>query len=45
MGLDVYHRKRDFKKTPEPKGTVHQDDSHRFVIQNMRPAAYIMISV
>ncbi|CEK10056.1 DNA ligase D [Legionella hackeliae] len=35
MGLDIYHRKRDFKKTPEPKGRIRQDKNknYRFVIQ------------
>ncbi len=34
MGLTTYHRKRNFRKTAEPKGTVHRTRSGRsFVIQ------------
>lgn len=33
MKLDRYHQKRDFNKTPEPKGHVHKGESHRFSIQ------------
>ncbi len=37
MGLTEYHRKRDFKKTKEPRGKVHKDKSgpqpRRFIIQ------------
>ncbi len=33
MKLDRYHQKRDFKKTPEPKGHVKPGNSHRFSIQ------------
>jgi bifunctional non-homologous end joining protein LigD len=33
MGLQRYHQKRDFKKTPEPRGTVRHDHNHLFVIQ------------
>lgn len=33
MGLSEYHKKRDFNKTPEPKGRVVQDTSHLFIIQ------------
>nr|HAT8715015.1 DNA ligase D [Legionella jordanis] len=33
MGLHEYHQKRDFKKTPEPKGEVHAQDHHLFIIQ------------
>lgn len=33
MSLETYHRKRNFKKTPEPKGRVASRTQHRFVIQ------------
>jgi bifunctional non-homologous end joining protein LigD len=33
MGLEEYWRKRDFSKTPEPRGTVAKRDLHRFVCQ------------
>jgi bifunctional non-homologous end joining protein LigD len=33
MGLDLYHQKRDFKRTPEPKGKVSKRNQHRFVVQ------------
>lgn len=33
MSLDSYHKKRDFKKTPEPKGRVHHRPNHLYVIQ------------
>ncbi|QMT59805.1 DNA ligase D [Legionella sp. PC997] len=33
MGLGQYHKKRDFSKTPEPKGIVNPKDSHLFIIQ------------
>src|SRR5690349_8442826 len=33
MGLQEYHRKRDFKKTPEPKGQVGSAAGRSFVIQ------------
>ncbi|MCE0723198.1 MULTISPECIES: DNA ligase D [Legionella] len=33
MGLNQYHKKRDFTKTPEPKGKVTKDHSRLFVIQ------------
>jgi bifunctional non-homologous end joining protein LigD len=34
MSLREYHRKRDFRKTPEPKGRTHRDHERRtFVIQ------------
>lgn len=31
--LDTYNRKRDFRKTAEPRGRQHKRDQHRFVIQ------------
>jgi bifunctional non-homologous end joining protein LigD len=31
--LSTYHKKRDFKLTREPRGTVGKGDRHRFVIQ------------
>src|SRR5581483_6170572 len=33
MGLETYHRKRDFKRTPEPAGRVARRARHRFVVQ------------
>lgn len=32
MALDDYQKKRDFDKTPEPKGESAQDEGHRFVV-------------
>ena len=32
MPLNDYQNKRDFKKTPEPKGTVAEDEGNRFVV-------------
>lgn len=33
MSLDNYRKKRNFNKTPEPKGLAKQPDTHTFVIQ------------
>ena len=33
MGLETYHRKRDFRRTPEPKGKISRANQHRFVVQ------------
>lgn len=33
MSLQVYHRKRDFKKTAEPKGKAGKASSHLYLIQ------------
>jgi bifunctional non-homologous end joining protein LigD len=33
MGLNQYQKKRDFAKTPEPKGTVKADTHRLFIIQ------------
>src|SRR5256714_12650763 len=33
MGLETYHRKRDFKYTTEPEGRVARRARHRFVVQ------------
>jgi bifunctional non-homologous end joining protein LigD len=33
MGLETYHRKRDFRRTPEPKGKLSKANRHRFVVQ------------
>lgn len=33
MSLDPYYKKRDFRKTPEPKGTVDQQHPSLFIIQ------------
>jgi bifunctional non-homologous end joining protein LigD len=33
MGLETYHKKRDFRHTPEPRGKVSKINRHRFVVQ------------
>lgn len=33
MGLETYHKKRDFRRTPEPRGKVSKANRHRFVVQ------------
>src|ERR1044071_4065548 len=33
MGLEIYHQKRDFRQTPEPRGKVSKMSRHRFVVQ------------
>ncbi|HEX8708274.1 MAG TPA: non-homologous end-joining DNA ligase [Pyrinomonadaceae bacterium] len=33
MGLETYHQKRDFRKTPEPRGKLSKSDGRRFVVQ------------
>ena len=33
MGLETYHAKRDFSRTPEPKGKIAKRNLHRFVVQ------------
>lgn len=33
MGLETYHKKRDFSRTPEPKGKISKANRHRFVVQ------------
>lgn len=33
MKLDLYNKKRDFKKTPEPKGKISKKSKNLFVIQ------------
>jgi DNA ligase D-like protein (predicted polymerase)/DNA ligase D-like protein (predicted 3'-phosphoesterase) len=33
MGLETYHKKRDFRRTPEPKGKLSKSNRHRFVVQ------------
>ena len=33
MGLQVYHKKRDFAVTPEPRGRTQRDKGGRYVIQ------------
>ena len=32
-GLEIYWQKRDFSRTPEPKGKVSQTNKYRFVCQ------------
>src|SRR2546423_1150073 len=33
MSLEIYHKKRDFSRTPEPHGKISKTDRHRFVVQ------------
>jgi bifunctional non-homologous end joining protein LigD len=33
MGLETYQQKRDFTRTPEPKGQLAKTNRHRFVVQ------------
>lgn len=33
MGLETYQKKRDFRRTPEPKGKIDRSDKRRFVVQ------------
>lgn len=33
MGLELYWKKRDFRKTPEPRGKISKANRHRFVVQ------------
>jgi len=33
MGLETYQKMRDFRRTPEPKGSVAKTSRHRFVVQ------------
>src|SRR5512138_2127523 len=33
MGLETYQKKRDFRRTPEPKGKIARSDKRRFVVQ------------
>jgi bifunctional non-homologous end joining protein LigD len=33
MGLETYHKKRDFRRTPEPKGKISRAHRRRFVVQ------------
>jgi bifunctional non-homologous end joining protein LigD len=33
MGLETYHKKRNFRRTPEPRGRVSKVNRHRFVVQ------------
>src|SRR5688572_12178508 len=33
MGLEIYHQKRDFSRTPEPRGKISKANKHRFVCQ------------
>ncbi|HEX8424341.1 MAG TPA: non-homologous end-joining DNA ligase [Pyrinomonadaceae bacterium] len=33
MGLELYYEKRDFRRTPEPKGKVSRSNRRRFVVQ------------
>ena len=33
MGLATYHEKRDFRRTPEPKGKISKANRRRFVVQ------------
>jgi bifunctional non-homologous end joining protein LigD len=33
LGLETYHKKRDFRRTPEPKGKISKAGRRRFVVQ------------
>jgi bifunctional non-homologous end joining protein LigD len=33
MGLEIYQKKRNFKRTPEPEGKISKANKHRFVCQ------------
>ena len=33
MSLEIYQKKRDFTRTPEPRGRISKTDRHRFVVQ------------
>jgi bifunctional non-homologous end joining protein LigD len=33
MGLETYRKMRDFRRTPEPRGSVSKSNGHRFVVQ------------
>jgi bifunctional non-homologous end joining protein LigD len=33
MGLEAYHKKRDFRRTPEPRGKLSKANRRRFVVQ------------
>jgi bifunctional non-homologous end joining protein LigD len=33
MGLETYRKMRDFRRTPEPRGSVSKTNRHRFVVQ------------
>jgi bifunctional non-homologous end joining protein LigD len=33
MGLETYHAKRDFRRTPEPRGKISKANRRRFVVQ------------
>ncbi|HEY0321348.1 MAG TPA: non-homologous end-joining DNA ligase [Pyrinomonadaceae bacterium] len=33
MGLDIYHKKRNFSRTPEPEGKISKANRRRFVVQ------------
>src|ERR1044072_4414657 len=33
MGLAIYHKKRDFRRTPEPKGKISKANRRRCVVQ------------
>jgi bifunctional non-homologous end joining protein LigD len=33
MGLEIYQKKRNFKRTPEPKGKISRANKQRFVCQ------------
>ena len=38
MGLETYQKMRDFRRTPEPKGSVSKSNRRRFVVQEHHAA-------
>ena len=41
MGLETYQKKRDFARTPEPRGKLAQTNQRRFVELEERPPCAI----
>jgi bifunctional non-homologous end joining protein LigD len=43
MGLETYHAKMDFSRTPEPKGKSTKRNLHRYVVQEHYSSKLILI--